>query len=391
MPRAVKTRRPRAAGAIALIIVAALIAYGSLYPFHWRDRHEAVGAVSFLLGTWRTWDRRGDLLANIILYLPFGFFGVHAVPSRLGRAARLALPILAGACFSVAMELMQFHIAGRVTSMGDVYANTIGTALGAAAGTMFIAPWRWAVLADLAGHAVEAMLIAAWLGYRLYPFVPTIDLHKYWRAIRPLIMAPSLPGLELPRFTILWLVIAWLTESIFGPRRWLLLFPLLAGTEMAGRIIVVHGRLTLPDIAGAVLAGVLWLMLRRIPGRTALLAVLWLALVVGSRLAPFTFTASARAFGWVPFAGFLRGSIAVAAQSLCEKFLLFGGLIWLLHKAGLGLLSATGFTATLLVATSLAQMHLPGRSAGITDAVMTLVIGGVFVLVPSGSREYRSQ
>ncbi len=167
------TEPPAQAAAIALIVVAAVIAYGSLYPFHWRDRDQSVGAVSFLLGTWRVWDRRGDLLANIVLYLPFGFFGVRAVPPRPRRAVRTALPILAGAGFSVAMELAQFHLAGRVTSMGDVYANTIGTALGTAVGMMFTAAWRWALLAALAGNPVAAMLVAAWLGYRLPAKVPS--------------------------------------------------------------------------------------------------------------------------------------------------------------------------------------------------------------------------
>lgn len=371
--------------AIALIVVAAVIAYGSLYPFHWRAGDPSVGAISYLLGTWRVWDHRGDLLANIVLYLPFGFFAVHAVPPRLGRAVRILLPLLAGAGFSVAMELTQFHLAGRVTSMGDVYANTIGTALGTAVGMMFTAAWRWALLADLAANPVAAMLIAAWLGYRLYPYVPTIDLHKYWRAIRPMILAPTLPGLELPRFTVVWLLMAWLVDSVFGARRWLLLFPLLAGAEMAGRVIVVGGRLTLPDIVGAMLAGLLWLLLCRIPGRTVLLAMLWLGLVVGSRLEPFAFTASARPFGWVPFAGFLHGSIAVAVQSFCEKVLLFGGLIWLLRNLRIGLTPATGLVAALLLATSLAQTHLPGRSAAITDAVMALVIGGLFALMPARS------
>lgn len=387
MPRSAKPLHSGGSGAgsaVALLIVAAVIAYGSLYPFRFQERSVPGGAVAFLLSTWGAWDHRGDLLANIVLYLPFGFFAARAVPLRLGRAGRIVLPILAGAGFSIAMELTQFHIAGRVTSMGDVYANTIGTALGAAVGAAFAADWRWGVLADLAGNPVAAMLIAAWLGYRLYPYVPTIDLHKYWRAIRAMVLAPSLPGLELPRFTVLWLLMAWLAESIFGAQRWLILFALLAGGEMVGRVVVVNGRLTLPDIMGAALAGLLWLLLRQMPGRMVLLAMLWLGLVVGSRLAPFAFTASARSFGWVPFVGFLHGSIAVAVQSFCEKVFLFGGLIWLLHSIGVGLVPATGFTAVLLFATAVAQTHLPGRSAGITDAVIALAIGGVFMLVPSG-------
>ena len=118
-----------------------------------------------------------------------------------------------------------------------------------------------------------------------------------------------------------------------------------------------------------------------------MLAVLFLGLVVAGRLEPFRF-GSPGSYGWVPFLPLMRGSIAVAVQPFCEKVLLFGGLIWLLDRAGLGLKAATLLTATVLFATSLAQLHLPGRSASITDPVMALLIGGMFGLI-SGYPSHR--
>jgi VanZ family protein len=366
---------------MALLIIAAVIAYGSLYPFRYHDPIAPIEALYYLLSTWRAWDRRGDLLANILLYAPFGFFAVRAMPGRVSLAARVPLALLAGIGLSATMELSQFHIAGRVTSMGDVYANGIGAMLGAAGGALLRSPWNVPLLKDMSANPIPTMLIAGWLGYRLFPYVPTVDLHKYWHAVRPLLFSDTITGFDLLRFTLIWLLMACLTEVIAGARRWALLFSVLAAVEIMGRIVIVHATLKLADIVGAVIAWSLWLLSHLIPGRLKLLAAAFLGLVVAHRLEPFTFAPATRAYGWVPFRGMIFGSNSVALQSFCEKFVLFGALIWLLQQAGLGLKPATLLTATILFATSLAQLYLPGRSAEITDAVMAALIGYVFGLL----------
>ncbi len=377
--------------AVALAIITAIIVYGSLYPFRFHDRGLSIRRVAYLLSTWRVWDRRGDLIANILLYLPFGLLATRSLPDRLSGATRIGLALLGGALLSTAMERLQFNDVGRTTSMGDVYANTIGSTLGAAVGIALGGSFRWPLLRELGENLSSATLIAAWLGYRLHPYVPTIDLHKYWHTIRPLIHAPSLPPGELLRFAIVWLCLASVVEQIFGFRRWILLFPALVGVEIAGRIVMLHTSLALSDIAGALVAWGVWLVLLRwMPGRMVVLAALFLGLVVVGRLEPFRFGA-ARSYDWIPFLPLMRGSIAVAVQSFCEKVLLFGGLIWLLDRAGFGLKAATLLTATVLFATSLVQVYLPGRSASVTDPMMAVLIGGIFALLSGQSPHRRVQ
>ena len=68
------------------------------------------------------------------------------------------------------------------------------------------------------------------------------------------------------------------------------------------------------------------------------------------------------------------------------KFFLYGSLIWLLTQAGWRLRSAILSTALILFITSEAERFLPGRSAEITDALMALVIGSIFVLIGTEHR-----
>jgi hypothetical protein len=64
-----------------------------------------------------------DVIRNILLFMPFG--------AALGIArTRVSRALLIGAALSAAIELAQFWIPGRDSSVSDVVANTLGTTLG---------------------------------------------------------------------------------------------------------------------------------------------------------------------------------------------------------------------------------------------------------------------
>jgi VanZ family protein len=373
-----KTTSSRLYGVVLLFVVLFII-YGSLFPFEFHERSYPGGPLLYLLGTWREWDNRGDLLANILLYLPFGFFTVSVLPRRLSGALRFFLATIAGVTFSVAIEITQYNDLGRTTSMGDVYANGIGASCGAAARIFVGTSLRWPLVGELAANPSAALLLTMFFAYRLYPYVPVIDLHKYWHAVRPILMAPSLPSGEFSRYLVTWLFVAAIVHVLYGCRRFQLLFPLLCSAEFLGRVLIVDNTLKLDDLLSAAGAWLLWtVLLRRLPGRFGVLASLFAIMITIERLEPFQFETLPRAFGWIPFASFMHGSTGVDIQAFCQKFYEYGGLIWLLNRAGVGLIVSTVLTATLLCATSFAECWLPGRSAEITDAIMAFVLGSVF-------------
>lgn len=369
--------------AIVLLVVVIFIFYGSLYPFVYQDRSYPGGSVTYLLSTWQEWDHRGDLLANILLYLPFGFFGTCALPRRLPRTFRGLLATLAGVALATGIEIAQFHDVGRVTSMGDVYANGIGAGIGAFAAALAGASLRWPFVDELAADPSAALLLAMFFGYRLYPYVPVINLHKYWHSVRPMLIAPSLPQGEFLRYLVTWLFIAAILYGLYGSRRFLRLFPLLCGAEFLGKVLIKDNTLKLDDLVSAAIAWLLWAaLLRRVPGRFGVLAFLFAGMIAAERLAPFRVEARPRPFGWVPFASFMQGSTGVDIQAFCQKFYEYGGLIWLLNRSGMRLPIGTLATAALLLATSFVECWLPGRSAEITDAIMALILGGTFAVLP---------
>jgi VanZ family protein len=376
-----ETTSARLYGSVLLLVVLAIL-YGSLFPFEFLQRSYPGGPLFYLLSTWRDWDHRGDLLANILLYLPFGFFAVNALPARFPRAFKFVLTTIAGVALSSSVEVTQFHDVGRVTSMGDVYANVIGTGAGAAVAILLGVSRRWPLLAELAGNPTEGLLLTMFFAYRLYPYVPVIDLHKYWHAVRPMLTTPSLPPDEFLRYFVTWLFIAAIIHVLYGPRRFLILFPLLCGAEFIGKVFVIDNALKLNDIVSAASAWLVWaVLLRRMPEKFGIVALLFAAMIAIERLQPFEFEEFPHAFGWIPFASLMHGSIAINIQAFCQKFYEYGGLIWLLNRGGARLLVSTLLAAIFLFATSFAECWLPGRSAEITDAIIAVLMGCTFALL----------
>lgn len=317
-----------------------------------------------------------------MFYFPFGFCAILALRSGFGILLRIPPVTLIGALLSTSMELMQYFDQGRVTAASDLYANTIGTLLGAIAGSVIGGSFRFPLISNIAAHPVPTLLLGAWVGYRLYPYVPTIDLHKYWDALKPLILCPRLTGYDLFRYTVIWLAVGTLIEAVVGQRRVWVLFPLFVAAVLVGKVVIVDTTLSVAEAAGAALAilgrGALEFNARF---RTALIALAFCAYVIAERLEPFRFGAIPGPFGWIPFLGFMSGSLEIDVLSFLEKFFLYGGSIWLLARAGLRLGSCTLILVVLLFGTSEAERWLPNRSAEITDCVLAMIIGAAFALI----------
>jgi VanZ family protein len=358
-----------------------VILHGSLYPYDFHVPPGSGSPIATLLNSWKAPPSSyGDLMANLLLYVPLGFFGALAVHGR--SAIRAPIVIAAGLLLSVGVELSQFYDVGRVTNFSDVYLNTGGTALGAFAALIYEHAQPRIPISRPILTPIPFMLLAAMLGYHLFPYVPTIDLHKYWHSLRPLLLEPSLAPRAVLRYTALWLTTSYILCSILGYSQSRILIPLFIAVVFAAKVVIESLVLSLPEVLGAFFGFVIWLVVGKSQrwGVIAAAMVLFIAIVV-ERLAPFQFGETARAFGWLPFRSFLGGSIAVNTASFLEKFFFYGSMIWFLTLAGVRLSIAAITVALVLFITSFAETYLPDRSAEITDAIMALIIGFVIAAV----------
>ena len=359
---------------LALIAIIGMIAYGSLYPFDFHLVSGGIGPFRTLLDGWDKTPGRGDFISNVLLYVPLGFVGTVTVGRRVGLA-QLALTMLIGIGLSLAVEVAQYYDGGRDTEATDLYANTLGTLIGAAVGWFFGQDFRLPLLRDVSANRAPALLLTSWLGYRLYPYVPTIDAHKYWDALKPLILYPQLTPDALFRHVAIWLVICVMIEKIAGGRRAGLLIARFAAIIVLASILIITTQVTLAQIAGIAIAYTIWRLLPSSEARVAVAIVLMGINIVIFRLEPFIFSATPGPYSWMPFLSFMQGSIDVDVRSFLEKVFLYGGLIWLLAEAGLATRLSTLLVVAIVLGASFVQVFIPGRSAEITDAILALATG----------------
>jgi VanZ family protein len=379
------TQSPRSSRNYAIVtaVVAIVIVYGSLYPFEFSMPPAGSGPVRTLFDSWADRPSRGDLLANILLYMPLGFFGTLSFSRNVGFWLRLLLVVTGGAALSVTMELTQYYDAGRVTNASDVYTNTFGTLIAAPVAILFSGRRRFPLFREIMAHPAPTLLIASWAGYRFYPYVPTIDLHKYWHALKPVVFDPFPASYALYRHVAIWLTLFVLIEAIFGRRRSTVLAPLFAAFVLCVRVLIISTILSAEEVVGAVVAVCLWPLFLALNQcfRTALVLLLLGSYVVLERLEPFDFQSFSRPFGWVPFNSFMNGAVEINVLSFMEKCFLYGSSLFLLGRVGVRPVFAAILVAGTLFATSWAETYLPGRSAEITDALIALLVAAGFALI----------
>jgi VanZ family protein len=334
-----------------------------------------------LIQSWAATPGRGDFIANILFYMPFGWFSLRVLPDRINLALRLAVVAVGGALLSITMELTQYFDAERVTSADDVYSNFLGSILGGLSAASLSQGSRLSLLTSLQSKPIPAALISSWAGYRLYPYVITIDLHKYLAALKPVISAPIPPLYSLYRNTVVWLTVFSLLSSLIGRGRSIAAAPVLAASMLLGRMLVIDRVLSAGEVVGAAAAISFWsvILTWSAPRRQAMLVLLllWPAVLI-ERLEPFQFNAVARSFGWLPFRSLLSGSIAVAVMAFFEKTFFYGSLLFFVRESGGRRTFAAFAVSGSLLATSWAEAYIPGRSAEITDALIALLLAITF-------------
>lgn len=151
--------------------------YGSLVPFvvdeqvRWHDALARARALSLDLPLAA---RSGDLIVNLLLLAPVGFFAAAAAGGARPAVAAVALLCLGVAC---ALEFAQLFMVYRTASLSDVVALTAGGVSGAGLGAVFdgrIQGWRRAAATLTPGQRLRVLVwiySAGWIVVGLLPLL----------------------------------------------------------------------------------------------------------------------------------------------------------------------------------------------------------------------------
>jgi VanZ family protein len=358
-----------------LALTCALILYGTLYPFSFSFGLHEQSTLSLLIASANDRIGRGDAAANVILFLPFGFFAMQSILPRVPRPIRLFFVVVAGAALSLCIEHAQNYLPGRVVSIYDIAINTAGTLLGGAFGWK---DWRGKLSKFRTDNSPPSMfpllLFGAWLGSQLIPFVPTLDVQNIKNALKPLFFEGFLP-LDALKYFIITMIVCRLVLAFTQPGRIRTALTFLPLAAIAVKPFIVGGSISQARVLGVLLGIIIWLcILKRIRRSAGILAFLLIALIVVQGLSPFVFNVNPGRVSFIPFIGFMKGSMLNNVWQFLEKIFLYGALLWLLIKTGWNLRFSLIFSVVLLAAIELTQMFQPGRVSETTDPALAVIL-----------------
>ena len=368
--------RTHFAAPLLLAIIVALILYVSLYPFQFgADGPTAVQVLREL-----SWARasRGDMLNNVLLYVPLGFCIALTVEPRFGRLAGIAAGLVGGALLSITMEIMQGSIATRVPSLTDLSLNAAGALAGAIGGSAWHALGaRMTPQANPAGRsgAIALVVLVLWLIARLWPFVPDASLRQLKRAVRPL-FTPEIGWPDLAAFFVGWLVVAQAVFHLARRQRSVDVFLIVIAAVLVGRTFTAGNTLEFAELAAIALLLPVLVLISRVEdrGRSALLAAAlgtWLASVA---LLPALGGARDVAVELPALREFL-GRNAPPPAELAGRAFSYVALTWLLAGTGLFPHVAAGITVLLVVLLGLMQAGTATPVYGWIDVVIAVIAG----------------
>ena len=362
-------------------LACALIAYGSLYPFHFVARESPLGILAVFAGSLHLHLDRSeihDLIVNLLIYIPVGFFYVLDERHHQPAWRRCLNATLAGAVLSLCMETAQYWVLPRDPSLIDLLTNTISAAAGGVLGIAFASRARHAFSSlseTVLGHPSSALFLGLLWVAAFFNFGDSGGAGAL-NHIRALLAAPHLaPGHILVSFSH-WLGIGALEAAVIGRKRVPALL-LAACLAMPLRFFIPGQRPELYEFLGAAAALCVWYLPalhKRLNMPTiALLLVIGLCI---DELRPWHFSSHAADFYWIPFLSMLSSpDWAPTLLVLFRKAAVYGTVVWAIARAGAGILGASGFTVTLLAVLEMTQIFLPGRTPETTDPILALILG----------------
>jgi len=374
-----------------LVGVIALIAYGSLYPFHFNFD----SAHPSLLSAFKhlTWARAGraDQVRNVLLYAPLGFFLFLLLRRSLRPAWSVVAATAFGALLSLSIELAQVYVTIRVASLMDITLNAVGTLLGAVGGA------TWRSLSSLVylppntraqpGDRSALVVLLTWLAWRLADFSPHVSLTRLKLALRPLLELNFSLSLTL-RFLLLWLVVAQATMSYASRQRSNEVLLAIMAVVLIGRLLFVTPAFIPSELLALLLLLPTLIVLhkfRSVP-QSVVALIAFGALVIYERLAPFQFGALQGHFDLWPFLSWIRAGMPIDADMLLRKAFIFGALVWLLKDVGFSMQHAMIVVVASVLAIELLHLWQPGRTGSLTDPFLALIMSSIMLLASDERR-----
>lgn len=362
-----------------LLLFVILISYGSLYPFQFSgDLLPAADFFSWLTdNSYRT--TRADIVANILLFVPYGFVTLLTVSNSRKQLLHGSLLLFAGTMLAFLLQYLQFYIPARVPTATDAWFNSLGIAVG-----MLVAhllkqysqhhlPVEMTKPVDWSQITIPLILALLWVAWRLFPFIPLISEKSILAAVAPLMRQPDLSFSIIIRDSIGWLVFFYLLTR--PPFDRLSRFRVLkfAFYILALEILIVGNYITVNDLIAALCAFALFSSLPHEQLKKGLTRGIIIAIIL-TMITPLSLSEPANDYIWLPFSGLMKGNPWANGELLLLKIYLYATFIYMLRKTVVSWTGAAIITIGLLMAVSILQVYIGDTNGEFTDPLLAGLI-----------------
>ena len=382
--------RPAArAELLAVLIVLVLVTYGSFFPFKYVPHEASWRDITTLLGPPAGKLSVIDIVGNVLLFIPLG-----ALLASSGLKAWRWPLVAVSVVVAILIQYFQFWFPGRHPSALDALLNFIGLFIGLGLGRMalaLLARWNPKNLEKPQLVPIATILLLLWVVYRWFPLVPTLDLQNVRNGLKPLLHWDDIGAVDVVRSLAGWLVFLRLTRYSALQRIGYFGIAAISLAVLAAQPIFAGNQIRPSHLAGCLLALLIFPLFKSGRASMVVLTALLATSITLSALAPgqgqAVETQWVRDLSWIPFSGFLQGSLITNIASLIEKCFLYGSLLFFLRYLGLSIATASLLVAPALFTLEWIQQSIPGRTPEITDPLLALLLAwAMYGFMPARQR-----
>ncbi|MDT0627680.1 VanZ family protein [Alteromonas sp. W364] len=364
-------------------IIAFLIVYGSLYPFHFSANSMSPESLQALLNFDVRQTSLTDIIANIVLFIPFGLFIRLVFPNQTTKIQMLNLALLTFV-FAYGIQALQLFTEDRKPWGGDAVWNMVGYFVGLVLYSFSQLRFLRSIQTLSINGQICLVLAISIIVLELAPFAPSIDLDVLKQNVKALLSNPTIDWYWTVEGTLYWLVPFYLLKLAVPSFASLPRLSFIVFGVLLAKFIIVSSNVNLTLLVSGINALIVWGVFgRRI--NIGFLAVLMLIKIVSNGLHPFVLSEQTQAFNWIPFTGSMNGNILFNIVVFAKKIAIYGATIWLLFLWSQRLLMSTLVCVAALLMTELLQTRFVDSTPESTDLVLAVFIAFILkqVIKPS--------
>ncbi|AOE48819.1 VanZ family protein [Kangiella sediminilitoris] len=358
-------------------IVIFFIAYGSLYPFNFDFSRPIPADLGEWLMNWEQRTIRSDVIANILLFIPYGFLGALSIQQQRRRHLlfSIAVMLIVGIIFAFCLQFIQFYLPSRVSHAADALLNAVGILIGIALAAYTNSQrMKRMIPAGLRLAISPAFLVLfLWIGWQFFPYMPVFESQQFGQSLDTIVKS-TWSLFAWFQYVLMWLVFYHLLKEMMGKDFRIGFIVLISIFLIIIKLAMYRSQMGWSEVTAIPLAVILHHLLAQrwmIP----MLAISSTLLLLWNTIYPLSFQQHMNNFQWLPFDDFLKGSTWYNLSELIEESLILSSIGYFTAKWWRNYRSSGLFLLCLAIGITLVQLFLVGKQPDITLSVMALVIG----------------